>query len=114
MCEFAKYFYLFLRICEIRKKNELLFEKVEQCLKDGYYIDQWSLTGFQTPLMWAIYSGNTKMVELLLINGARRQIKRYLKALKGTYIGNLKPLSPQQRQEMIQLCSQYAHEDPCL
>ena len=29
-------------------------EKAEKLLKNGYYVDQWSHTGFQNPLFWSV------------------------------------------------------------
>ena len=60
--------------------------KVDELLKSGYFVDQWSVA-FHTPLVEAVRALNVEMVEFLLLNGARRRIRSLVSSLKTHWLG---------------------------
>ena len=69
------------RLHDAAKNNDL--DAADALLKQGYFVDQWSHTGFQSPLWWTVHAHHVEMAEFLAINGARRRIRSLVKELKG-------------------------------
>ena len=65
---------------ELHQSNDI--KTTERLLRDGYYIDQWTDTGFQTPLWKAVHANNVEMVGFLVLNGSRRRIRSLVKRIK--------------------------------
>ena len=88
-------------------------EAADRLLKEGYYVDQWSHSGQQSPMYWAaVGKPDVKMVEFLLINGARRRIRDIISELKGGLNYTVNQLDESARNELINLLSPFIKEDP--
>mmetsp|Transcript_380 Transcript_380/g.1099 ORF Transcript_380/g.1099 Transcript_380/m.1099 type:complete len:350 (+) Transcript_380:267-1316(+) len=58
--------------------------EIAALLKEGFYIDMYSHSGSQTPLLWAVINGHEAAVNLMLRHGAGRDIWEVIEVVDRT------------------------------